>query len=110
MGDPNSNETTPLPRTAARAARHEHLAGPDGCADHCLRARRCGSGPPRTRTFGPASTVLLDVLTAAGSVRPAGPLPWGSLLAAAAVIALCGIVGAGLHSVTGRVDHTTPNT
>ncbi|GHB50093.1 hypothetical protein GCM10010347_19490 [Streptomyces cirratus] len=65
---------------------------------------------PRTRTFGPASTVLLDVLTAAGSVRPAGPLPWGSLLAAAAVIALCGIVGAGLHSVTGRVDHTTPNT
>ncbi|MDT9684507.1 hypothetical protein RND61_20965 [Streptomyces sp. TRM76323] len=49
-----------------------------------------------TGRFRSALAVLLDFLTAAGLVRLAGDPAWGSVLSAAAVIALRRLIGSGL--------------
>ncbi|MCI0385736.1 hypothetical protein [Streptomyces sp. CNQ085] len=50
------------------------------------------------RRLVPALAVLLDFLTAAGLLRLAGDPSWGTIAAAAAVIAVRKLVTAGLHA------------
>ncbi|GHD53572.1 DUF1622 domain-containing protein [Streptomyces galbus] len=58
-----------------------------------------------THTVRGGLAVLLDFLTAAGLIRLAGEPSWGSVMLAAAVIALRKLLGASLH--VSRPNQTT---